>query len=116
MTILKLPTIALSLLLLAVASEAADKAKVPNEKELKALARDSLLAFSKAVAAKDFSPFVAQVSKVWRDQTTGKDLDDAFRVFIEKQIDISGVANSEPVFDPAPTIDNDGVLILRGQY
>ncbi|MGZ5004109.1 MAG: hypothetical protein ACXWG7_01120, partial [Chthoniobacterales bacterium] len=63
----------LSLVLLTRAG-AAEKGKVPGESELKTLTRDSLLAFNKAVAAKDFSGFIKEVSELWQGQVTAKQL------------------------------------------
>ena len=97
-------------------ANAADQGKIPSDKELKTLTRDSLLAFNKAVAAKDFTGFIAQVSKLWQEQVTAAQLADIFKVFIEQKIDVAFVADSEPVFETAPAIDGDGVLVLKGHY
>ncbi|MGZ4966900.1 MAG: hypothetical protein ACXV97_06975 [Chthoniobacterales bacterium] len=105
----------LSLALLTRAG-AAEKGKVPGESELKTLTRDSLLAFNKAVAAKDFSGFIKEVSELWQGQVTAKQLTDVFKSFIDQQIDIAFISSSEPVFDKTPAIDKDGVLALEGHY
>ncbi len=101
---------------LLIGVNAADKAKVPGDQELKTLTRDSLLAFNKAVAAKDFTGFLGQVSSVWQKQVTAKKLAEVFQTFIDKQIDIGFVAKGEPEFDKAPEINSDGVLVLEGHY
>ncbi|MDQ6940744.1 MAG: hypothetical protein M3119_11370 [Verrucomicrobiota bacterium] len=97
-------------------ANAADQEKIPSGKELKALTRDSLLAFNKAVAAKDFTGFIAQVSKLWQEQVSATQLADIFKTFIDQEIDIAFVAASEPVFEAPPAIDGDGVLVLKGHY
>ncbi len=97
-------------------ANAADQGKIPSEKELKTLTRDSLLAFNKAVAAKDFTGFVSQVSKLWQGQVTAAQLADIFKAFIEQGIDVAFIADSEPVFETPPAIDSDGVLVLKGHY
>lgn len=87
----------------------------PNERS--ALARDTLLAFNNAVQEKSFAGFYReQTSSTFRKQFTLQKFSDAFQVFIEKNYDISNVAKAEPVFNPAPAIDKEGVLVLKGHY
>ena len=90
--------------------------KVPSERELKALTRDSLLAFNRAVQAQDFTGFHKQISALWREEITAAKLKSIFQTFIEQEIDIAAVAQLEPVFDKPAAIDADGVLILVGRY
>lgn len=97
-------------------ASAADQEKIPSEKELKTLTRDSLLAFNKAVAAKDFSGFVTQVSKIWQGQVTAAQLADIFKSFIDQEIDIAFIAEAEPIFEKPSAIDSDGILVLQGHY
>src|SRR5258707_7561377 len=107
----KIGAIAFLILALVLRVDAADKGKVPSDAELRTLTRDSLLAFNKAVAAKDFTGFIAQVSALWQGQVTSKQLTDVFQTFIDKNIDIGFIAKSEPTFDQAPAIDSDRVLL-----
>ncbi len=46
----------------------AQSAKVPAEKELAGLTRESLLAFNKALQAEDFTSFHGYIAKVWQEQ------------------------------------------------
>ncbi len=80
------------------------------------MARTSILAFNAAVQAKDFTAFHASVAKLWQDQTTPAKLKEAFQSFIDKEIDVSGVAKLDPVFSAPAKIDSDGVLTLEGHY
>ena len=90
---------------------------VPKDKELKALALDSLLAFNKAVQEKTFAHFYEErLSPIFRKQFPIEKFTAAFQMFIDKGYDISNIAKSEPVFDTAPAIDSDGVLVLKGHY
>ena len=87
----------------------------PNERSV--LARDTLLAFNQAVQEKSFAGFYReQTSATFRKQFTLQKFSEAFQVFIEKEYDISNIAKAEPVFDPAPAVDKDGVLLLKGHY
>jgi hypothetical protein len=91
-------------------------AKLPSEKELQALALDSLLAYNKAIQAKNFDSFYQQISKLWRDQTTSEKLKAIFQPAIDKRSDISSIAKVQPTFDGTPAINEDGVLVLKGSY
>lgn len=106
--------VALSLLLCVVAH--AQSPKVPPQRELKALTRESMLAFDRAIQAKDFTSFHKHISQLWREQITPAKLKSIFETFIEQEIDLAAIAPVEPVFDEAPAIDDDGVLVLQGHY
>lgn len=104
------------LLLIALALRA-EAQKVPPEKELKTLVRDSLLAFNDAVQEKSFAGFYKhELSAVFRDQTTPEKFTAAFKSFFDGGYDISNIAKSEPVFDDPPAVDSDGVLAVKGSY
>ncbi|MFL6530903.1 MAG: hypothetical protein ACJ8KX_10575 [Chthoniobacterales bacterium] len=90
--------------------------KVPPPAELKTLARDSLLQFNDAVQAKDFTTFHKKISNLWREQITPDQLLKAFGSFIEQNMNIASIATVDPVFEPAPAIDSDGVLTVQGYY
>lgn len=89
---------------------------VPTEKEAKRLALDSLLAFDKAIRAKSFDSFYAQIAKLWQAQTTSAKLKEIFQPFIAMDADISDIEEVEPVFDSKPAINDDGFLVLKGSY
>lgn len=90
---------------------------LPKNKELKALAFDSLFAFNKAVQEKSFAHFHEErLSSLFRKQFPLEKFTVAFQVFIDKGYDISNIAKSEPVFDIPPAIDSDGLLVLQGHY
>ncbi len=89
---------------------------VPTEKEAKRLALDSLLAFNKALQAKNFDSFYQKIAKLWQAQTTAAKLKETFQVFLQQDAHISGIADVEPTFDSKPAIDNDGFLVLKGSY
>jgi hypothetical protein len=90
--------------------------KAPTDTEAKALALDSLVAFNKAIATKDFTSFHKQISTLWQAQVTPEKLKTIFQTFIDQQMDLSAISGVQPVFNPAPTVDGDGVLVLQGSY
>ena len=94
----------------------APRGQVPSEREARALALESLLAFNRAVQAKNFTTFHKQIADVWRKQITAAELRKAFAPFIEQAVDISPIADLQPVFDPAPGFDEDELLLLKGYY
>src|SRR5947207_2315977 len=91
--------------------------KLPKDKELKALVSDTLSAFNKAVQEKNFAKFHEQrLSPQFREEFPLEKFTAAFQVFIDKDYDISNIAQSEPVFDVPPAINSDGFLVLKGHY
>ncbi len=94
----------------------AEPAGMPGAAELERLATESLLALNASIVARDFSTFYAGISDLWRRQTTPEELSAAFSQFVERDIDFAAIGDLEPVFDPAPAIDGDGVLRLSGHY
>lgn len=89
---------------------------VPTEKEAKRLAVDSLLAFDKALRAKNFDSFYGQIAKLWQAQTTAAKLKEIFQPFLAQDATIAGISEVEPVFDSKPEINSDGFLVLKGSY
>ena len=89
---------------------------VPSEREARAVALESLLAFNRAVQAKNFATFHKQIAEVWRKQITPAQLRKAFEPFVDQEVDISPIADLQPVFEPEPGFDEDGFLLLKGYY
>jgi Ca2+-binding EF-hand superfamily protein len=91
--------------------------KVPSEAELKKLTDNTLLSFNSAVQSKDFDAFYKSTAKLWQEQTTPDKLKVAFKTFIDQEFDIAAVVKKvTPTFEPAPTIDSDGLLVVEGSY
>ena len=89
---------------------------IPPEKELKALTRDSLLAFNEAVQAKDFTRFNQQAASTWQEQVPPAKAKTIFQTFIDEGIDLGQVGELEPSFNVPPAINSDGWLVLKGSY
>jgi hypothetical protein len=109
-------SVSLACIVLAVFVHAASAQKAPGEKEAKALALDSLLAFNKAIEAEDFTGFHKQIAALWQAQVTPAKLKSIFQAFLDQDIDLSGVTTVEPIFTQRPAVDDDGVLVLQGNY
>ena len=95
--------------------QAADAQKVPSDAEAKKLALDSLLSFNDAVSTKDFTAFHKQIAALWQAEVTPTKLKTIFQAFIDQQMDISSIKGVDPVFSPAPKIEDDA-LVLQGSY
>jgi|GEM_PF-1441960 len=112
----------------------------PPEKVCKALATEALLGFSDAIQRKSFVDFFDQCALHWQDQLVTREgpsampgtmrkpltekqselgaarLQHAFQSFVEQNIDLTGIKNVEPVFDRAPWLNTEGLLVLSGYY
>jgi len=89
---------------------------LPSEKELKALALGSLMAFNQSIQEKNFDDFYQQIAKLWRDETTAGKLKEIFQSFIDKEVDLSPISKVQPKFEEKPAINESGMLILKGSY
>ena len=90
--------------------------KIPNARDARALALESLLAFNRAVQAKNFTAFHKQLASVWQKQITPAQLRKAFADFVDQKVDIGIIADLQPVFEPKPGLDEDDFLLLKGYY
>jgi hypothetical protein len=87
---------------------------LPPEQDVRRLVRENLLRFNEAISSKSFDDFYNSVSAKWQDQLTKGQLQREFQPFIDHKIDISAVGKAEPVFDPAPAINSEGLLVVSG--
>lgn len=84
---------------------------------IKALLLDSLLAFNTAARGKNFTKFYAErVSSQFQREFPLDGFTALFHEFIDKGYDIGNVALVEPVFEPPPAINADGLLTMQGYY
>ena len=90
--------------------------EVPTNKELKKLALDSLLLFNVAVQTESFDNFHAKIAKLWQKEVTPEKLLQIFHSFIDKKINIALIVKEEPDFDETPSVNGDGLLVLKGSY
>lgn len=101
-------------LAIAMATRAAD---VPEKAELISMTESSLISFGKAVKKKDFAGFYEDIAAIWQKQTTAEKLEEQFKDFLDKGIDLPGaIKEKEPIFNQPATINSDGVLIIKGYY
>lgn len=93
-----------------------DTGKVPTDRELKALAIDSLLLFNVAIQTKSFEDFYRHTAKLWQKEVTPEKLSEAFKSFTDKGVNIAPNAKVEPAFEGTPVVNDEALLVLKGSY
>ena len=105
--------VAMVVLSLAVPAAQAQN-RLPTERGLEVLVKASLLSFNDANVTGNYTVFHAKLSKPFRQQFSPEKLKQTFREFAEKDIDI--IAAMKPTYEPAPLIDDNGKLIVKGSF
>lgn len=93
-----------------------DDQPVPNETELRELARLSLLDFAEAVAAEDFSAFYEKTSEIWKAQTSPVRLKSRFEAFRHHRVDLREALRNPPQLTAPPDVDRKGILTIKGAF
>ena len=104
------------LLLVAGAAQAQNMNRVPTERGLEVLVKTSLLSFNDANLTGNYTVLHDKLSKPFRQEFPPERLKEAFKEFNEKTIDIELVAALKPTYEPAPAIDSEGKLVVRGYF
>jgi len=102
--------------LMLVASLAQAQNKVPSERALEALVKTTLLTFNDANVTGNYEVFHAKLSKPFREQFPVERLARRFQDFNKKHIDFDIIAALKPSYDPAPKVDDDGKLLVKGHF
>lgn len=92
---------------------------VPSNREIDELVQETLLDFNDAVQKGDFTEFHDKIANVWKSTSTPQKLNEGFKEFIDKKVEISSIRGKEPTFDPQPTVTTKGkykVLQVNGKY
>jgi len=95
---------------------ASTEPSVPSEEDLKAMTNSSVLLLARAINNKDFSEFYNATAKVWQSQVTPEALKESFIKYIEQNADLTFVERGSPEFQEKPSIDENGILIVKGSY
>lgn len=91
--------------------------KIPDDKTLKRMATETLLAFNSAVQAQDFSTFYKEyLSGPLKRMYSPAKFHKAFKIFITRKVNYKGLENLSPTFIKSPAIVDDAYLLLKGQY
>ena len=102
--------------LMLMASVAQAQNKVPTERGLEALVKATLLTFNDANVTGNYEVFHAKLSKPFREQFSVERLARRFQEFNKKHIDFDVIAALKPAYDPAPKVDDEGRLLVKGHF
>ena len=104
----------MALMLMVSAAQAQNK--VPSERGLEALVKATLLTFNDANVTGNYEVFHAKLSKPFREQFPVERLARRFQEFNKKNIDFDVIAALKPSYDPAPKVDDEGRLLVKGHF
>lgn len=82
----------------------ASKKEIPEDEELEAMIKDTLLDFDRALKSEDFSNFYDNISEEWQKQTSPRQLKRLFQSFIDGKADLSSIRSMEPEITDGPAI------------
>jgi len=90
--------------------------RVPQSGDAERMISQTLLDFNNAVRSKNFTAFHSSLSDAWKKQSTPTSLQESFKEFIAKNIDIGGIKDHKPevALPQHPTSNN--TLQLKGRY
>ena len=89
---------------------------LPSDKEVRQTVLAAVLDFNAAIQKGDFSDFYKNTSLAWQAQLTERKLKNAFQPFIDAGVKLDGAKGVEAVFDVAPEINGEGLLVVSGYY
>ena len=89
---------------------------LPTPAEQEVLAKTTILTLNNANLTGDYEVLHAKLSKPFRDQFDADKLAETFKDFVDKQLDLSPIADRPAVSDVEAQIDGDGVLTLGGHF
>lgn len=91
-------------------------ASIPSKDEQIALVKKSWHDFAVSVNAKSMAHFHSTVSGAWKSQFTVQKFDETFGRVFDAGLDLTVLDPLAPVFDGEPTIDENGILLIKGHY
>jgi len=89
---------------------------VPDAAAQEVLVKSTLLTLNDANVTGDYAVLHARLSKPFREQFDAAKLQDVFRSFAAKGVDIKIIVAKPLVEDADAAIDDNGVLRLRGHF
>ncbi len=107
--------------------------EAPTERLVRKMIEKTLLDFSAAIKAKDFTEFFGTISDRWKyrgmsqreiedsienkeNRITIPQLHTAFKAFIDAGVDFSDITNQEMKLKEPARINSDGVLVADGEF
>jgi hypothetical protein len=113
MIIMRVLAVAVVMLMVSLAQA---QNKAPSERGLEALVKATLLTFNDANVTGNYEVLHAKLSKPFREQFSVERLARRFQEFNKKHIDFDVIAALKPSYEPAPKVDDDGRLVVKGYF
>ncbi len=88
----------------------------PDEATVRRISTEAVDKFAVAIRDKSFEEFYNYVAVSWQAQLTQNKLKNAFQSFMDRGINLTGLAALDPVFDEPPQVTSDGLLLVAGHY
>ena len=89
---------------------------VPSTKTCSQLATRTLLDIDRAIQSGDFEKLYSTLSPVWQRQISSEKLASALAPFVAEGANFSDAKNTTPTFDSEPALDQNGMLVLKGNH
>lgn len=80
------------------------------------LVAETMLDLALAIKARDFTDFYNNIAELWQKESTPEELYTFFKEFSDKNIDLTGLQRSNPLFIKEPFLDENNWLVLQGYY
>jgi len=96
--------------------EEADRNTIPSEEKQIEMIMVAAGDFSSAVTAKNCEEFYKTFSHKFKQQFTIDKLNEIYKPFYDSGIDLSVLQQYSPIFDGKPSIDENGVLRIKGYF
>ncbi len=88
----------------------------PTESDQVKLVAETMHVFALCVNEKSMAKFHAYSSSLMQKQYAPQKLDEAFAPFYKTGKDFTVLDNLSPVFDEKPSLNTEGVLVIKGHY
>ncbi len=90
--------------------------EIPPKSEVVALTRETFEKFAEALKEKSFTDFYNSIALGWQSQISKADLKRTFQPFIDAGVNLNPIHDIEPLLNPPPQLDAEGLLIVNGSY
>ena len=91
-------------------------AQMPSEKELIALTGNTMISFAQSLSQKNMQLLRDESSSLFKKQVSLKAFNDAYQSFFKFEDKLMILEKLSPQFTQNALINEDGVLIIQGQY
>jgi len=96
--------------------EQAEVNSIPSEEDQVKMIMVASEQFAKAVSMKSSADFHATFSSQFKQQFSVEKLDEIYKSFYDLGADLNVLKNYSPIFEEKPSIDENGILRIKGYY